>query len=84
MAFDLVTFLGVWFFPSIGSIAMILGVIWRYGKRFNSFFKQMEVNTQNIASLQKSFEIMNHNSNRLEKALIYAHVLKPEDFRNDP
>ena len=80
---DILTFLGVWFFPSIGSIAMISGVVWRYGKRFN-FFKQMAENTANIAKLQASFEVMNHNSNRLEKALIYAHVLKPEDFHDEP
>jgi hypothetical protein len=68
---------------SFGLLAAVGYSAWLIVKKAIAFFDDFKHVKDSVATMEKSIVVMNHNSNRLEKALIYAHILSPADFEDD-
>ena len=67
-----------------GLLAAVGYAAWIIVTRAIKFFDSVTALKASVAKIEKSVGVMNHNSDRLEKAMLYAHILKPEDFPDDP
>ena len=77
--FQLISMYGV-----LGSLAAIGYAAWVIIKKLTRFFDASKATNVSIARIEAAITTINHNSDRMERALLAAGILKPEDFKDEP